>query len=517
MDGQEIELKLGLSPEDLAGDALRACFDPEGRLAPKTKRLASTYFDTPDFALAALGVSLRVRKTEDGHVQTVKTASAGISGLFVRDEWECALASATMDAEHLRATGLSLFADDSLIARLEPVFSTNIDRKIYRLAATGGEDDGEWEVEVALDLGEVISGTLAEPICEVELELRKGRPDRLFTLARRIIDRVAARPLVASKSDRGYRLAMGRINAPQKAKPPQLSPTLTTAGAFQVIARSCLEQLLINEHCLVATGNGEAIHQMRVALRRLRSAIKVFRPIIATPRLDEIKADLRWLLTHLGPARDAEVFLAEIIDPVVERHPHDAGLAALRAHWEADREVKMAQALDAVRGRRFASLVLKLGEWVETGDWLGTPGTPPRRKLEAPIAPFAMARLAKGVRKLITTAREQLSRLSPEDQHEIRILCKQARYTGEFFASLAPRKHMKVFLAELAELQDVLGQLNDIAVAGPKLSGKHMSGNKAKAAGLVAGWHQSRRAALITDADKAWKRWRACPQPWTDE
>ncbi|RAU21541.1 inorganic triphosphatase [Paramagnetospirillum kuznetsovii] len=513
MDGQEIELKLGVAPEDLMGSALRSCFSPQGCVQPRTRRLSSIYFDTPDFALAAAGVSLRVRDVETGHVQTVKTAGTAASGLFVRPEWEIDLSSPQVDIDHLRSTGLDIFGDDGLIGRLEPIFSTIIEREIYVLGCSGGEEGPEWEIEVALDRGHVAAGGLSEPICEIELELRKGKADRLFTLARRVLDSVAARPLVASKSDRGYRLAAGRINQPLKAKAPYLDPGLNTAEAFQAIARSCLDHLLINEQCLLSTGNGEAIHQMRVALRRLRSAIKVFRPVIDSPQLEEAKADIRWLLNHLGPARDAEVFLAEIIDPVLERHPNNPGLNALRAHWQGDRDTKMSQAIDAVRSRRFAVLVLKLGEWVEVGDWLGPR---PRRRLEAPITDFALARMGKSVRKLTESARTSLSRLSPEEQHQVRIRCKQVRYAGEFFASLVPRKHMKVYLAELAELQEVLGNLNDIAVAGPKLSGRHMSGNKAKAAGLVAGWHQARRAALLEEAEKAWKRWRACPLPWDE-
>lgn len=517
MDGREVELKLGLAPEDMERLRLRPCFDAHCQGPPKTRRLTSVYFDTPDFALAAAGISLRVRAVDSGHVQTVKTVGTSTSGLFSRDEWETTLESADPAPHHLLATGLAPFNDSDLIDRLVPVFTTHIDRTVYRLAGGGGEDGIAWEVEAAFDQGEVVAGAQSEAICEVELELHDGSPDRLFALARQVLEAVPARPLVSTKSDRGYRLAAGRINAPVKAKAPPLTPDLTVSEAFQQIGRSCLDHLLINERCLLTTGNGEAVHQMRVALRRLRSAIKVFRPILDGPQLAEVKTDLRWLLAHLGPARDSEVFLTEIIDPVVALHPNNSGLEVLRSYWQDDHTAKLAIASEAVRSHRFAVLALKLGEWIETGAWLGCPGEAPRRKLAAPISPFAMARLGKSVRKLLSVATESLGRLSPEEQHLVRIQCKQVRYAGEFFASLVPRKHMKVFLAELAELQDVLGRLNDIAVATPKLTGKHVEGGRAKAAGLVAGWHQSRRAALVSEAEKAWKRWRACPQPWTDD
>jgi len=511
MDGREIELKLALAPEEMARIAARPCLNT-GRLAdPVSKRLSSIYYDTPDFTLAAQGIAARVRRTGKGFVQTVKSAGTNVSGLFDRDEWEVPLAAADLDYGQLRLTGLAAFADESLTERLSPVFATEVERTILRL---GGKD---WEVEVALDRGTVEAGDRREEICEVELELVRGTPAHLFQLAARIMKEVAAHPLCLSKSERGYRLAAGKSSPVVKAKMPVLTSAMTVEEAFRAIARACLEHLMLNERCLLATEAGEAVHQMRVAMRRLRSAIKVFKSITAGPDLGRVKDDLRWLLAHLGPARDAEVFLSEIVDPVLAAHPDDAGLIALHTHWSKDRETKLAAAIAAVRSRRYAAMILNLGRWVETGDWLGPPGGPPPKRLAEPVAAFAARRVGKAVRSLLKEGGEALSRLPPEHQHAVRIRCKQVRYAGEFFAPLSPRKGTKLFLAELSELQDVLGQLNDIAVAGPKLSGRGAEAGSSRAAGVIAGWHQSRRTALLGDADKAWKRWRALPVPWDEK
>jgi len=510
MTGQEIELKLGLTPDD--ADELRghSCLVSLAKAPPATRSLVSTYFDTPNFALAAAGLSLRIRQTGRGLVQTVKTAGTGTSGLFCRGEWEAPVDSLEPDAAHLLETAQPLLADAEVVAALRPVFTTRFERTLFRLA-----EDGVWEVEAALDSGEVTAGPHSAPISELELELISGRPEHLFLLARRVTAAVAARPQTLTKSDHGYRLAAGGMDRPVKGRPPRLSPDMTVAGAFQAIARSCLDHLLVNERCLLSTRDGEAIHQMRVALRRLRSALKIFRPVVVRDaRLPELRREMGWLLESLGPARDAEVFVAEILDPVAKAHPDHDGLAALRAYWLADHGVRTAAALEAVASRRFARLVLELGEWVEAGPWLGTPDFPGSRRLAAPILPFATARMGKAARKLLAAADDHLGRLTHEELHEVRILGKQVRYAGEFFAALVPRKQMKVYLAELAELQGVLGQLNDIAVAAPKLTGRHMAGGRAKAAGLVAGWHQSRRSVLLKEAEKAWKRWRALALPW---
>ncbi|CAA7627983.1 conserved hypothetical protein [Candidatus Terasakiella magnetica] len=512
MDDREIELKLALAPDDLMRLRKGRCLGDGASGPPKIKHLFSIYFDTPDFALGALGLSLRLRRTDSGFVQTVKTAGTTTSGLFVRNEWEAPVKSECLDRAHLLTTGVDILADPALLDRLVPVFSTQVERTLYCLK----DADLSWEIEVALDLGEVAAGALREPICEVELELVCGEADCLFRLARLLLEEVPARPMGVSKSERGYRLASGVALKPAKAKAPALLPESGVADAFQTIARACLDHLLLNERCLLAGGDGEAIHQMRVALRRLRSALKVFRSVLDGPQLEGIKAEIRWLLAHLGPARDSEVFLAEIIEPVLSKHPNDKQLQVLRTLWQADREAKLAVALTAVRDPRFCFMVLDIGQWVERGDWLSQGGKRHRRKLAAPVAPFAAKRQEKAMGKLVAAAGKGLRHLCHEDLHQVRILGKQLRYAGEFFASLMERKRSKAFLSELSLLQDLLGNLNDIAVAGPKLTGKQAQAGSARAAGLVAGWHHRRRSGLLTEAEKAWKRWRSCPLPWRE-
>jgi len=515
-DGREIELKLRLMPEDLARlsstpPLISPALDP-----PAAHRLASVYFDTPDFALARAGVALRVRSTGRGLVQTVKTAGNRVGGLFDRPEWEIALPGVEpdLDLAHLRATGLAPFADPALLGALRPRFSTEIHRTTYRIGDTGAEEGG-WEVEAALDQGRVVAGEMSEPICELEFELVRGTPRRLFDLARQILETVSARPLSFSKSERGVRLACGDGLRPVKARAPALTPRQSVAEAFQAIARSCLDHLLANEQCLLATGDGEAIHQMRVALRRLRSAIRVFRPVVDGPRLAEIAAEMRWLLERLGPARDAEVVQSEILAPVRQARPEDQGLAALDAAAGLELAGHLDTAIAAVRDRRFAMLMLDLGAWIESGDWREPPGNAARTRLAAPITPFALRRLGKITRRLFRQGGGDLGRLSAEDRHEVRIRGKQARYAAEFFSALLPRKAVTLFLEDLACLQGKLGQLNDLAVALPRLAALPVV-DAPGAAERVAVWHQADKAALLGEASRAWHRLRQQDLPWLE-
>lgn len=504
MDGTEIELKLAIAPQALAKLKRLPLLKAHAAAKPATKTLRSVYFDTPDHTLAQAGITARLRTGNNDVVQTVKTAGSRSSGLFSRQEWEAAIPGPGLDHAHLAACGLAPLRDDAVVNALSPVFATHIRRSLYLLH---GED---WQVELALDQGEVQAGDRVEAIGEVELELKQGRPECLFDLARQVVEAVPARLLTQSKSDRGYDLAAGRGPEPVKARPVTLSPDAPAADAFRAIARNCLHHLLANQQSLLERGDGEAVHQMRVALRRLRSALKVFRPLVAGPQLAALKEEMRWLLGQLGPARDAEVFLSEIIAPVVARHPGHDGLIALADHWRDECADDLRAARAAVDEKRFTLLLLNLGAWVEAGDWCADPA----RLADRPLAPFARHVLGRLARKLDKAGGKKLRRLSPPALHQVRIQGKQLRYAGEFFASLYSKAETRAYLAALGRLQDCLGQINDISVAGPRLAACHHLGETAWAAGVVTGWHDARRPELVATADELWADFRQCRKFW---
>lgn len=502
MDDQEIELKLAVAPQALTLLKRLPLLQTHGNRKPATKALRSIYFDTPDQALAKAGITARLRTGNGGPLQTVKTAGERTSGLFSRREWEARVAGPGLDHAHLATCDLAPLREQSVLDALAPVFVTDLRRTLYNLH---GDD---WRVELAIDVGEVRAAERSEAICEVELELKQGRPECLFDLARQVAAAVPARLLVLSKSDRGQDLASGRAPAPVKARPVALEGDIAMAEAFRAIARNCLHHLLANQQALLERGDGEAVHQMRVALRRLRSALKVFRPLVAGPQLAALKPELRWLLGQLGPARDAQVFLSEIIDPVVARHPDQAGLAALADHWRTECADDLQAARGAVGESRFTLLLLDLGAWVETGDWCAS------ALAERPLAPFARHVLRRLARKLNKAGGKKLQRLSPPALHQVRILGKQLRYAGEFFASLYGKGETRAYLAALGRLQDCLGEINDIAVAAPRLAACHHLGETAWAAGVVTGWHDARRPELIAAAEELWMDFRRREKFW---
>lgn len=502
LDHTEIELKLTVPSASFAKlRRLPAIMEArQGRA--RTRTLLSTYYDTPDLALSRAGITVRIRSVGRRHVQTVKAERVRALGLFSRGEWEEAIAEPRLDTALLRATELAPLADAALIASLRPVFTTAIRRTTQMLAGP------DWQIELALDSGTISAGPEQVAIAEAELELLEGAPAHLFALARAIVHTLPARLATLTKSEQGFDLVTRPKPAPERAGRIRLKPDMPVSAAFQTIARSCLQHFMANERILRITGNGEAIHQMRVALRRLRSALTVFAPLVAGPGLSLIKEDLRWLLAALGPARDADVFLNEIILPALAAHPETPASVDFRDAWIARRDEAMAAALEAVGSRRFSEMLLDIGLWLEAGDW-HRPGE------QETIASYAASILTKRRAKIRKAGGRHLSTLSGDRLHEVRLLAKRMRYACDFFAALYKKTSVKAHAKTLAGLQDALGALNDIAVAEPRLAEERVNGpDCAWIAGLVAGWHAARRPALLDRAERAWLEVRKAERYW---
>jgi CHAD domain-containing protein len=248
-----------------------------------------------------------------------------------------------------------------------------------------------------------------------------------------------------------------------KAKPVALTPQMTTAAAFQAIGRGCLHHLMANEAVLRARRDPDAVHQMRVAMRRLRAAISLFGEVVADDARDPLKDELRWISGKLGEARDLDVFLAKTLAPLRERHPEASELGELAASLEARRDEAYGQALAAVTSPRFLALTLDAAAWIEDR------GVASGRRADRGVdrrfrGPGVVAPRQKGPppRRGTGTAR-------PGDAASGAHRHQEAALRGEFFSRLfegkGRAKRLKGYLAGLARLQETLGDLNDMAVS----------------------------------------------------
>ncbi len=486
--GLETELKFEI--DSAAAERLQS--HPALGAAAPARHLRTVYFDTPRYDLKNHGVTLRVRECDGGFVQTVKRRHG--ARLFARDEWECAVPAAEPNLEAFARTPAAVVLNGHA-SELAQVFATKVDRRI------GLWRQGDNIIEVSLDVGAIAIGDRREPIRELELELKAGEPSVLFDLARDLSRHAAMRLSFESKGERGYRMAGHDGAAAIKAEHTALGARITTGEAFRRVARSTLVQISANAELLARTRMGEAVHQTRVGLRRLRAALAAFKPIVHDEVYARIKAEARWLAGELDAARDVDVFLYETFRPAQAEAEDDAALAALGERLRRVQTEAYEQAVTAAASPRFSAFLLDAAAWVESGAW--TRAENPDR--ERPAAEFGAAALHRLHRKLRRAGR-RFAELEPAERHDLRIRAKKLRYAAEFFGSAftGSGQRRRTYVAALKKLQDRLGALNDIAVArtlGPGFAGAR-SGELGFTAGLIVGRRERAEADLIKAAAK---------------
>jgi inorganic triphosphatase YgiF len=226
--------------------------------------------------------------------------------------------------------------------------------------------DNAHAIALTVDQGAIDTGTRSQPLCEIELELKRGSAADLFDLARELTQALPARLAVKSKSERGYEILDGQQELPVKAASIDLHTGMSAREAFKTIGLACLKQAINNEPALIR-GDPEGVHQMRVGLRRLRAAMSLFAALLHDPQTAAIKNELKWLAGELGPARELEVLLSRVVAPMKRRHRRWRGMPSLSHELAERRDAALARAQAAVQSVRFRALTLDVAAWLEAG------------------------------------------------------------------------------------------------------------------------------------------------------
>ena len=511
--GREIELKFLASSAGVEAALRIPQFAPLRAAVPRLQ--VSTYFDTPDQDIQKAGFVLRLREVGGGVIQTVKQDGAGLE----RGEWEEALDAHAPDLDRAAQTPLGkLLANENLRKRIGPIFATRVERRKAEVTFAKAV------IEVAIDTGEIVARQAHEPILEIELELTSGRRSGLFALARKLTRTAPVSLSLISKGERGYRLAAGVWGAPVKMSPPPLESRMSAGQAFCAIAHGCLRQMMLNAPAFETGQEVEAVHQTRVAIRRLRAAMALFRPLILDDTFPALAADLKWLSDQLGATRDIDVLLTETVEPAIAREPDAPGLAELAAfiatRQTASRKL-MREAMTSPRGRK---LMLDLLLWVEDGPWRSkalAPGEEPE-SLKG-----LLARRLRASRKKLAALGEDLTTLPEAQMHEVRIRAKKLRYQAAFFDLLASEgkgaKRFRSLVDALERIQETLGAVHDAEATAAFL--EEQARNAVQhgashdplvlfAAGRLAGAHPDREV-LVARAARALDKALATKPFWT--
>lgn len=341
-----------------------------------------------------------------------------------------------------------------------------------------------------------------------------GPPGAVFRLARTLAEDLPLLPPVAGLAELGRALARQEAPRPRRSGPAVLGSAADAGEAVAAaIGHLALALLHQREGALEGT-RPEPVHQMRVALRRLRAILRLFRPATGAPLLLRLEAELKTLAGRLGAARDWDVFLAGIGAEVALAVGEDARLAALLRAARAAREAAYAALREALSEPEFRLLALDLAE-VAAHPAAWRPAAPAP---DTELAGFAAALLERRWHKLRKQGKE-MARLDLAAFHALRIEAKRLRYAAELFAPLWPGKGTRRFLKHLARLQDAMGLANDAEVARGLVAALPGAGaGRAWAGGVVEGWCLARAAAARRQSEERWHElkeakpfWRAPP------
>lgn len=509
---EEIELKLALPEEQLARIARHPLLRSLAARRAVNRTLRTVYFDTPDLALARRGMALRVRHIDGRRTQTLKIARIADRTLQRQQEFEHPLAGDRPDLALIEDEPLqAVFAEQEVAARLRPLFETRIERRVLPLRMA------ESEIELALDRGEIRSGRRRMPLCEAELELRSGRPGRLFELALALNGELPFTLEHRTKAARGYALFAGERPAPERAMPVALGPEATAREAFVAIARNCLAQIRGNEPCVAQDTDPEGVHQMRVGLRRMRALVALYRGLLAPQVHGFLAGELRWLQRQLGPARDWDVFLHETAEPLRRRLADEPAVEALRRMAERQRAAARETAREALRSPRYTALLLRLGLWLEAGGWENPEEA---GALDEPAAAFAAAALQRRHKRMRKLGGKH-GEASEAELHQLRLQAKKQRYGCEFFRAVFPRKPARRYIAALVRIQEALGTLNDAAVGRRLLAvldrrtGAGEANLLETGAAIVLGWQAARIELHMAAFPAVWDEFRSRDAFWS--
>ena len=515
-ENSEIELKATFHPEQFDRIKNLPAIKKHAFGRTRSRKLHTVYYDTPDYALRRQGLSLRVREIGNAYVQCVKQTDKQLGCMLVRDEWEGPVPSqdpaiSVIDNKTLRGRIKRAGGKD-----LRPVFQTDIQRTSRALRFEDGST-----ATLDLDIGEIVAGDDSAPICELELELDSGAPEWLFDLASEIRKAVPFRLATLGKATRGYALITQDILQPSKPTNLDLAKDATVEQVLTEVVQHCLDHLQANEPFLLTSDDTEGVHQVRVALRRMRAALQLFKSALPEEQFGWIVAEAKWLTGELSAVRAWDVFAEEFVAPVATFHSADEGFDALSSAVNLARQQSYHRARDVILSERYTDFLLRVSAWLSSRAWRKQAVSEQTARLLDPIVEHC----SKLLRKRDSRVRKQCQKfedLSDAELHELRLAVKKLRYAVDFFENLYPTKRVKPYRKRLAKLQDGLGYLNDVVTADAlahELAGKgekQLASTVTYAGGLTVGWHRHAALAVKRQLAKDVSRFLVSKPFWLD-
>jgi inorganic triphosphatase YgiF len=504
----EIELKL-LAPQGSLEKLREMPFIVQhARNRGAFRRLETVYYDTAERLLFQHDISLRVRRNGKHFIQTLKLPP-DIGLPLKRRQWEAPVECGTPDLALLPTDEVGDPVKSLTNDALVPVFATKVRRHARQLDLPDGS------VEIVFDEGTIEAGARQEVLSEIELELKSGNAGVLFDLGTQLLDAAPLQVGTRSKAERGYALAFDVMQAAAKAELISITAEHVVDDVIALLVGSCWHHLLKN-HTVAEEGSDlEGVHQMRLALRRLRTICALFRRDIPSPSFQAVNSEAKWLMQQLGPARDWDVFTETTVTRLAKAAP-DVDLGSLREAVEQQRKSSYGALQTVLADPRCSRFLLSLGHLVERRGWRNEIDSEALTVLSQPMPTLADNILARLHRKALKRG-AHFRQLNIDAQHDLRIDLKKLRYAAEFFLPLyATHAPAKRYVRRLARVQASLGRARDIASTRTLLDAIRQDDQPALhlAIGAVTGWQARDRIAVTKTLRKRWRRFKATPAFW---
>lgn len=472
------------------------------------RTLRSVYFDTLAWNLRKQRMLLRVRKARNAHIMGLKSSRPLKNGTLSASQFDIRVPSLdpsiALFGEEI-ATELNRVIDGQPLGQK---FETQIKRRLrcHNLAHS--------LIEVAFDEGFVVAGELRQTLTEIELKLKVGEETALYDFAVRLADSLPLRLEMMSKAERGFMLAADDRPLPVRAAAFRFSIDATLDSAIETVIASVLEQFVANWPALTETRHPEAIHQMRIALRRLRTALAFFDRSLPCAEFRKFRAEAKRIAAALAPARDLDAFRQLVEEgPLTCYADEHESFKALLTMVKERRMAAYAIAQKIIDDPLTTRFVLTLRAFLAHRAWRNALSGAELLRLTEPAALFAAETLEWLHKRALKRGRKLLQK-PPGERHRVRIALKNIRYTAEFFSSFFGG--VRPYIRAVSKLQDGLGAFNDASSATHHLRDVETEAGPqaAKAAGIVLGW--SGRGTINADNNlgQAWKSFKRTRPFW---
>ncbi|ABE61877.1 CHAD protein [Nitrobacter hamburgensis X14] len=471
------------------------------------RRLESVYYDTAKQLLFRHGISLRVRRNGRHFVQTLKLPPADGRPLGRRQR-DVPVDSIVPDLARLPADEIGHPIMAQIKNTLVPVFTTKVRRYVQRL------DFPDASADIVFDEGTIEAGTQQEAVFEIKLKLKSGNAGVLLDLGGQLLGAAPLQFSVCNTAERGYMLAFDLERSATKARLPDIAADEVVDNVIARLMGSCWHHLVKNSEVAQEETDPEGVHQMRVALRRLRTVCTMFQHYIPSPVFQAVSTEAKWVMQQLGRTRDWDVF-AETATRLATTIP-EIDLSGLREVVERQRQSNYGAVQAALADPRCSRFLLTLGHMIERRGWRNEIDSEALVVLSRPMLGLADKILARLHRKALKRG-VHFNRLDSAMQHRLRIDVKKLRYAAEFLLPLyAAHLPVKRYVKRLAGLQAALGGACDIASSRTLIDVIRRNDQPALAlaAGVVTGWQARDQLVAAKALRKRWRRFKTAETFW---